>query len=59
MSETSVFLPKFLLCTGCMFVSGKFVKGINMNHLGVMVKDVGGRKENIFFYSLPHYSFMR
>lgn len=36
-----------------------FLKGIHLNHLGWMGKDVDGRKESIVFYSLPPYSVMR
>lgn len=59
MSETSAFLLKFRFCTGYMFASSGFVKVINLNHLGVMGKDVDGRKDNIFFYSVPHYLVVR
>lgn len=53
------FPLKFLLCTEYMFALSGFVKGINLNHIGVMGKDVDDRKEINFFYSVPHYSVVR
>lgn len=59
MSETSAFLLKFLHCSGCTFASSEFVKVISLTHLGVMRKDIAGRKESSFFCSLPHYPVVR